>query len=139
MALTHKYTIICDDVRREDNGKLIILGVYMGAIVVPQLPFVLPTLTIFSMLEGDRPESWSWKLSLQNLEKGKLIAEARGFANVLKQGLVVMPMKFGAIRFEDPGVYSAALEIEGHKEPVTTSFTVALMPPNMGQPQSARS
>ena len=28
MAITHKFTLMCDDVRREDNGKLLLIGVY---------------------------------------------------------------------------------------------------------------
>lgn len=35
---------ICDDVRREDNGKEIHIGVYSGGIVVPVVPFILPRL-----------------------------------------------------------------------------------------------
>ena len=34
--------LVCDDVRREDNGKEILIGVYTGAIVVPKLPASLP-------------------------------------------------------------------------------------------------
>ncbi|SRR6266851_1506864 len=33
--------IICDDVRREQNGKDILIGVYSSDIVVPSLPFGL--------------------------------------------------------------------------------------------------
>lgn len=46
MAWEHKYTLLCDDVRREDNGKLIILGLYFGVITVPQFPATLPLLTV---------------------------------------------------------------------------------------------
>ena len=28
MAVTHNYTLVCDEVRREDNGKLLVLGLY---------------------------------------------------------------------------------------------------------------
>ena len=33
--------IVCDEVRREDNGKLILIGVYPSNIVVAELPAVL--------------------------------------------------------------------------------------------------
>lgn len=33
--------LICDDWRREDNGKEILIGIYTGGIVVPQMPIVL--------------------------------------------------------------------------------------------------
>lgn len=37
--------IICDEVRQEITGKLIIVGMYLDNIGVPELPFVLPSLT----------------------------------------------------------------------------------------------
>ncbi len=40
MAFTEKFTIMCDEVRKEDNGKLLILGMYIKSIIVPQLPMV---------------------------------------------------------------------------------------------------
>jgi hypothetical protein len=32
------FGIVCDDVRREDNGKLVLIGVYGGSILVPSFP-----------------------------------------------------------------------------------------------------
>jgi hypothetical protein len=40
------HTIICDDVRREDNGKEILIGVYNGTMVLDSIPTVLPTFAI---------------------------------------------------------------------------------------------
>jgi hypothetical protein len=37
--------MICDDVRQEVTGKLVIVGMYLDNIGVPHLPFSLPTLT----------------------------------------------------------------------------------------------
>jgi hypothetical protein len=128
MSVKHSYTIICDDVRREDNGKLIILGMYLGVIAVPQLPSLLSSLTILTTFETDRPGSWSWKLTVQRLESGKTIMEARGFANVSQPGSGVMPVKFGNVRFDESGAYNAIVEIEGEKEPFITSFAVVLVP-----------
>jgi hypothetical protein len=38
--------MICDDVRREDNGKEIIIGVYSGSIIAETFPIFLPTFAI---------------------------------------------------------------------------------------------
>ena len=48
MATTHKLVslIMCDDCRKEDNGKDIIIGVYTGAMIVPVLPFLLSTFAL---------------------------------------------------------------------------------------------
>lgn len=136
MPLTHRYTIICDDLRREDNGKLIVLGMYMGTITIPQLPFILPTLTILALMDVDRPESLSWKMTVQHLERGRTILEARGFLTAPQPGPVVMPVKFGGVRLDEGGTYHAVLGQEGHPDPIMmTPFNVVLMPPTIpGQP-----
>jgi hypothetical protein len=48
MATTHKLVslIMCDDCRREDNGKDIIIGTYTGAMIAPTIPLLLPTFTL---------------------------------------------------------------------------------------------
>jgi hypothetical protein len=48
--------IVCDDIRREDNGKEIIIGVYSGSIVVPQFPATL-LLSLWVGLEAPRAQS----------------------------------------------------------------------------------
>jgi hypothetical protein len=39
--ITVKHVVVCDDIRREDNGKEILIGVYSGGIIVPQFPVPL--------------------------------------------------------------------------------------------------
>lgn len=41
MTPTIAYTIICDDVRIENNGKQILIGVYADGIILTHLPVVL--------------------------------------------------------------------------------------------------
>jgi hypothetical protein len=49
--------IICDDVRREDNGKEILIGVYNDKIVIDrQPPFLLPTLCVRFVMKIDSGE-----------------------------------------------------------------------------------
>jgi hypothetical protein len=38
--------MICDDVRREDNGKEIIIGVYTGAVLIESVPSILPVFCV---------------------------------------------------------------------------------------------
>lgn len=141
MPITHDYTIVCDDVRREDNGKLLIMGMYMGTITIPMLPMVLPSLTVLSLFHGDRPESFPWRLSIQNLENNhQVIAEARGFANVPAPGPGVMPIKFAGLQFTQAGAYNIVLERDGEREPLAiTPITIVLTPQVMlGQPAFPR-
>ena len=36
------YAILCDDIRKEDNGKMMLIGIYSGDILVPTFPSKLP-------------------------------------------------------------------------------------------------
>lgn len=42
IPLDIREVIVCDDIRREDNGKAILIGVYYGHIVLRQFPATLP-------------------------------------------------------------------------------------------------
>ncbi|UGY23812.1 hypothetical protein HU675_0038675 [Bradyrhizobium septentrionale] len=48
-----KFAFVCDDARREDNGKLIFIGVYAGSILVQSLPANLVLCLVMS-IQTDR-------------------------------------------------------------------------------------
>jgi hypothetical protein len=137
MAFTHKYTLICDDMRREDNGKLIIIGLYTGTVALPQLPFVLPSLTFCTFLESDRPGQWSMEFRLEQLETGRSMVGGGGAVVVQQPGLVIAPIKFGAVQFQAVGIYNFVVTInDGQLGPIITGFSVALnIPPQIGPQQ----
>lgn len=143
MAAKHLYSIICDDVRREDNGKLLILGMYLGTIVVPGLPTALPTFTLLTFFEDERPGEWNWKATLQfqSLERNRTLAEIRGFAK-FNPGQGVLPLKFVGLRFDDSGLYHVVVEIDGGRDPFAViPFNVLLptqLPPGQTSPLSGR-
>lgn len=125
MAFKEKYTIICDDVRREDNGKVMAIGIYFGAITVPQLPFVM-TMTFFQLLEADRVGNWSWRSKLQHLETGKEIFQAGGGISVQVPGLALNVLRFPNVPLIAAGPYHFVLEIEDRAEPIIVPFEVVL-------------
>ena len=45
--------IVCDDVRVENTGKLMLVGVYLGNIVCRELPTILPTLSFLTKWKSD--------------------------------------------------------------------------------------
>jgi len=47
--------IVCDDIRREDNGKAILTGVYLGNMIVPGLPALLSKLSFYFTISGASP------------------------------------------------------------------------------------
>ena len=55
-APKHEFTLLCDDIRQEMGGKTSLMGLYDHHIVVPQVPFSLPKVclyTRFSRMDGD--------------------------------------------------------------------------------------
>jgi hypothetical protein len=133
MAFAEKYTILCDDVRREDNGKVMVIGIYFGTITVPQLPFVMPALTFFQVVEADRPGFWNWRGKLQHLETGKDIFQAGGGLNIVKPGLALNVMRFPNVPLIAAGSYNFILEIQEQREPFIVPFDVVLNIPQQVQ------
>jgi hypothetical protein len=129
MAITHKYTLICDDVRREDNGKLMIIGMYTGTIGLPQIPYVLPSLTFFTCVDSDRPGHWSMKFRIHHLETGANIIEGHGAIVCQQPGPALVPIRIAPLQFQAVGAYNFVIDIEEHREPIVTDFNVLLLIP----------
>lgn len=56
----HLFTLLCDDIRQEQGGRISCMGLYDNHLVIPSVPFTLPKLcfyTKFSSLKG------TWKFS----------------------------------------------------------------------------
>ena len=129
MAITAKYILLCDEMRIENNGKLILLGVYTPDMSVPQLPFVLPSLTFVIALESDRPGNVQVRFAIQLLDSGQNIAEGMGAAGFPKPGLGIMPVQLRNLQLQSAGTYVFSLTLEGQRDPITHSFNVILAPP----------
>jgi hypothetical protein len=132
MAITHKYTLICDDIRVENVGKLILIGIYMGKITVPHVPVVLPSLAFFQVYESDRPCSLTFRMRLARMDTGESIVEGMGMINVQQPGIGVAPIKFSPVPLPVFGTYSLEVNIEGER-PVVDTFDVLAMPPQQQQ------
>jgi len=129
MTISEKYVLMCDDFRREDNGKIIIIGMYFGEMTVPSLPFVLPTLTFFCLLEADRPGTSRFSFSLKHEEGGQVLAEGMGQMPVADfRQPIVMPIKMGGLQINAAGLYTFSLLID-NQTPIVNQFNVRLMVP----------
>lgn len=127
MAITHKYTLMCDDVRQENNGKFIVVGLYTPNMSVPQIPFTVPFLTFFMFVETDRPGNFPFRMRLERMETGQRLVEGMGMMGVRAPGLGASPMRVGPLQFQAAGTYSFVVEIDGGA-PIITSFEVILAP-----------
>jgi|SRR6267142_707359 len=128
MAITAKYILLCDEVRQEINGKFILLGVYMPDMTIPQIPFLVPSLTFFICLESDRPGSFQMRFKLQHLESGAVIADGMGNIGFQQPGQGPVPVPLRNIGLVSAGAYVFSLTLEGQHEPITMSFNVVLTP-----------
>lgn len=129
MAITAKYIVLCDEVRIENNGKLMLLGMYTPDMTVPQLPFSIPSLTFFIALESDRPGNVQVRFAIQLLDSGQTLAEGMGAAGFPKPGIGVMPIQLRNFPIQTAGTYVFSLTFEGQRDPITHSFNVILAPP----------
>lgn len=140
MAVTHNYTIMCDEVRQENNGKFILIGVYTPNMTVPQLPFVLPMLTFYQSLQSDRPGALSLRFRLQHLETGRNVVEGMGQMSIVRPGLGINAIRLPTVTLIAAGTYNFVMEIEGERDPIILSFDVILRIPQQppGQPGTPR-
>lgn len=129
MAITTNYILMCDDVRREDNGKLMVLGLYPVDMTIQQIPAVLPSLTFFCNLSSDRPGTYRVSVKLRHEESGRAAGEALAAFPILDpRGPIIAPIKFSPVQLNSAGLYSFSLEIEG-QQPLVHTFNVQLVIP----------
>jgi hypothetical protein len=127
MPITAKYILVCDDFRREDNGKFIIIGLYTPDMTVPQIPFVMPTLTFFMNLESDRPGNFTFRVRIQHQDTGTILGQGMGMIPVNAPNQpIIMPVKVGGVVFNAAGLYGISLEIDGQQDPIVTTFNLQL-------------
>ena len=139
MPITARYILVCDDFRREDNGKIILIGLYLPDMVVPQIPFGMPTLTFFMNLESDRPGNFPFRITVQHVESGTILAQAMGMMPVINpQSAIICPVKIGGIQFNSAGLYSLSMAIDGQPDPLVATWSVILNIPGPGGSQAGQ-
>lgn len=129
MPLTHEYTLLCDDVRREDNGKLLLIGMYTPNILVPMLPIGFPGLSFVMGFTSDGPARHQMRAQLRHLETGHSLGELIGMLHHAQPGLGVGVLKFPNVIFTMAGRYNLVVTLEGLTDPVVFDFDVILQVP----------
>jgi hypothetical protein len=124
MAITHKFTLMCDDVRQEVGGKAILIGVYSPDMVLQSIPAMVPTLAFYQCFESDRPGTFTIRMHIEVMETGQRVLEGMGMMNIPKPGLGFGLMKFANVPLPAFGSYSLVVQIEGEREPIIWTFNV---------------
>jgi len=131
MHITHNFTVICDDVRMEIGAKFILIGVYANGLSTPQLPLVLPSLTVFQSFSADEVGvSRKFKATLRQLDNGAVLFAVEGNIQSAIDAPIVMPMRLSNLRFMSFGTYTWSFEVEG-QEPFLTQFPLTHNPNSM--------
>lgn len=82
--------IVCDDVRREANGKEILIGVYAGDIMVQSFPAVIATSIWLAIRPTEKgPININFRLSLEGKEPISL--QMQGETSELQDGSMTLP------------------------------------------------
>ncbi len=129
MALVHKYTLVCDEIRREDNGKFIVIGLYTPGITFPQFPAQLVKLIFFSCFEPTTTGTWDLDFRLTHLATGA-IAGPTGRVHLevpVLGGFAYVPIQIPNVNFQMPGDYAFVLT-GGNFDGVTVQIPVTQPP-----------
>ncbi len=118
-----RYILVSDDVRKEDNGKLMVIGLHGHEILVTRLPITIPlAFTAGIVFEGEGAFDLSGKLRHSESGDELLTFGATGAAK--KSGSAYVPFKFPMIQLKDAGVYQVVLAVKGQDDVLTESFAV---------------
>lgn len=131
MAITQRFSVMCDEVRQENNGKLIVIGIYTPDMGVLQLPYVCPVLTFLLWLESDTPGNFQFQMAIHHLESGRQIVQGMGAAQFAKAGAGLTPIRLTGVPFSAAGAYTFSLKFE-NQEALVTHFNVLLATPAPG-------
>lgn len=129
------YSILCDDVRREDNGKLFLIGVYTPDVVVPQIPFVFPQIVFLQVFDWPSAGQFSLRSRLDCITEGGVTQLVGGLSMVQIQRPGVGPhaFRFGNVNIQNTGDYVFQIFFEGQQDPIVEhKFKVYL--PSMLKP-----
>ena len=122
--------ILCDEIRREDNGKFVFIGVYTGHVLVPRLPFDLPTLTFFTKWSAKAGESLDGCFEVYSPD-GKLMyrldAPFEGGATL--EGVRHFALAVRSFRFSQEGTYRLDHKPSGGRRRNLLAFEVKLRKP----------
>jgi hypothetical protein len=120
--------LVCDDWRREDNGKEILLGIYTGGIVVPQIPVALQ---ICLWLYVQPPEPGVAQFDLRILEPShKEVLQANfQFQVASTEHPMTVPLVRLPFQISQLGTFKFQWKLPGHDWKTVVEKNVSMLPP----------
>jgi hypothetical protein len=112
--------IICDDIRREDNGKEILIGVYAGSIIFRSVPVRLATFGIRLEVLGSKARYNETGLQVI-APSGEVLYQTMVEIDVADASLPAsVPFKVQGAIFKEVGEYKIMFRLEGDFQQVYT-------------------
>lgn len=84
------FAFVCDDVRREDNGKMIYIGAYGRDVRVANFP---ATVILSLVLSFDAQEAGQWEIEIECQAENKTHTKASGDFIADQPGAVIFPIR----------------------------------------------
>ena len=123
VKITLRHILISDDVRTENNGKLLLIGLYSREMDTQRLPLIIPlAFTVGVLIEGDGAFALTGKLTRPASGEELLTFEATG--KTRKSGAGYVPFKFPSVTFKDAGIYEVSVCVKGQEERLAETFEV---------------
>jgi len=105
------FALVCDDVRREDSGKLIFIGVYGDNISIQQLPgHIVLCLVVFVETKEDFNAQATFRARIDD----KVVAQAPATLDY-KKGKATFSFSGIPIAIEKPGNLVFELQVQGEE------------------------
>lgn len=124
--LVVKYAIICDDIRKEDTGKLILIGVYSRDIRVAAFPATL-VLSLCVGIESDEPKESDIYLQCMIGDNIKFNAEIRVEVQEAGSGVMTLP-PFVLNNITEGGIIVFKFKIDEADWQTVASIPILLLP-----------
>lgn len=119
--------MICDDVRVEDNGKTIIIGIYHDNIIVPGLPFVMPNLVTWTKWDITKGLIKKFEFTISSPD-GKVMGHVRGEPSAKAFGKkAILQIAISPFAIKEAGEYRIDAKIN-ETDVLIGSFEVQLRP-----------
>ena len=121
--------ILCDDVRQERNGKLILIGMYVDNVGVFSLPTTLPTLTFvckWTQAAGEPIRGRYRVVGPSGAALGEMDVTKIPHAEGAQARLTILQLR--PFTFPQAGTYRLVVKPPGGRSRMLYSFGVSLLP-----------
>ena len=125
MPIDFEFALVCDDARREDNGKLFLIGVYGTNMLVPSFPAAL----VVALAMGvSATESTELQTDLRVLLDEKEILSGSGQMRAQLPGRQIFPVKNLLIQVESAGTLHFQIRPKEGEWQTLCSMPITLQP-----------